>query len=47
MLTVAVRKPVPEVWTSFVVRATAAAMTLSPRFLDRVMRKTAKADRGD
>ena len=38
------RKPVPEVWTSFIVRATSAFMTLSPRFADRIMRKAGDAD---
>lgn len=33
------RKPVPEVWTSVIVRATAAAMTMFPSMFDRVMRK--------
>ncbi len=38
------RRPRPEVWTSFTTRAAAAAMTLFPGFLDMVMRRAAKAD---
>ena len=38
------RRPRPEVWTSFTTRAVAAAMTLFPGFLDMVMRRVAKAD---
>ena len=36
------RRPCPEVWTSLIVRATAALMTLSPRFTSLVMRRMAK-----
>jgi short-subunit dehydrogenase len=39
------RRPRPEVWTSFTTRAVAAAMTLSPRFTDLVMRKAWAHDR--
>jgi short-subunit dehydrogenase len=38
------RRPRPEVWTSTIVRATAAMMTLSPRFADLVMRRVAAVD---
>ena len=38
------RKPKPEVWTSHIVRATAAFMTFSPWFADRIMRKSGIAD---
>ena len=33
------RRPRPEVWTSWLVRAVAAGMTLSPRFTDVLMRR--------
>jgi short-subunit dehydrogenase len=33
------RRPRPEVWTSFTTRAVAALMTLSPRFADVILRK--------
>jgi short-subunit dehydrogenase len=39
------RRPRPEVWTSFTTRAVAAAMTLSPRFGDMILRKAWKHDR--
>jgi len=38
------RRPRPEVWTSFATRAVAAAMTLWPGGMDLVMRKAARAD---
>jgi short-subunit dehydrogenase len=38
------RRPRPEVWTSFTTRAVAAAMTLSPRFGDVILRKAWKQD---
>lgn len=38
------RRPRPEVWTSFTTRAVAAAMTLWPAGLDFVMRRAARAD---
>ncbi len=38
------RHPRPEVWTSFTTRAVAAAMTLSPRFGDMILRKAWKHD---
>jgi short-subunit dehydrogenase len=38
------RNPKPEVWTSFIVRATAAMMTLSPRFAHMVMNRAGKKD---
>ena len=40
------RRPRAEVWTSFTVRAVAAALTFSPTFLDFVMRSAMKKDRG-
>jgi short-subunit dehydrogenase len=40
------RRPRPEVWTSFTTRAVAACMTLSPRFGDLILRKTWKQDQG-
>jgi short-subunit dehydrogenase len=39
------RRPRPEVWTSFTTRAVAAAMTLSPRFGDFILRQAWKRDR--
>jgi hypothetical protein len=39
------RKPTPEVWTSFIVRATAGAMTVFPSMFDFVMRKQAAHER--
>ncbi len=39
------RRPRPEVWTSFTTRAVAAFMTLSPRFADVILRKAWKHDR--
>jgi short-subunit dehydrogenase len=39
------RRPRPEVWTSFTTRAVAACMTLSPRFGDLILRATWKQDR--
>jgi short-subunit dehydrogenase len=33
------RRPKPEVWTSFIVRTVAAVMVFCPRFLDLVMRR--------
>ena len=39
------RRPRPEVWTSFTTRAVAAFMTLSPRFGDVILRKAWKHDR--
>jgi hypothetical protein len=33
------RKPVPEVWTSHIVRFAAALMTFSPRMTDFIMRR--------
>jgi short-subunit dehydrogenase len=41
------RRPRPEVWTSFTTRAVAAAMTLSPRFADFVLRQAWKRDRAN
>jgi short-subunit dehydrogenase len=38
------RRPRPEVWTSFTTRAVAAFMTLSPRFGDMILRKAGKHD---
>ncbi|TDJ56343.1 MAG: SDR family oxidoreductase [Planctomycetota bacterium] len=38
------RRPRPEVWTSFTTRAVAAVMTLWPGSMDLVMRKVARAD---
>jgi len=38
------RRPKPEVWTSFVTRAVSAAMTMSPWFADVVIRKAGEAD---
>ncbi len=38
------RRPRPEVWTSFTTRAVAALMTLSPRFGDVILRKAWKHD---
>jgi short-subunit dehydrogenase len=40
------RRPRPEVWTSFTTRAVAAVMTLWPGSMDLVMRKVARADGG-
>ena len=39
------KRPRSEVWTSFIVRATAAAMTLVPPFTDYVMRSALTKDR--
>ena len=39
------RRPRPEVWTSFTTRAVAAVMTLWPGSMDMVMRKAAREDR--
>lgn len=39
------RKPHAEVWTSFIVRATAGMMTVFPSTFDLIMRKQAKAER--
>ena len=39
------RKPHAEVWTSFIVRATAAMMTAFPSMFDSIMRKQAKRER--
>lgn len=39
------RRPRAEVWTSFTVRAVAAALTFSPTFLDFVMRSAMRKDR--
>lgn len=38
-------RPRPEVWTSFTVRAVAAALSFSPAFLDLVMRSAMKKDK--
>ena len=39
------RRPRPEVWTSFMIRAVAAFMTLSPRCGDVILRQAWKHDR--
>jgi short-subunit dehydrogenase len=39
------RRPRPEVWTSFTTRAVAAFMTLSPRFADVILRQAWKHDK--
>ena len=39
------RKPHAEVWTSFIVRATAGMMTVFPSMFDALMRKQAKRER--
>ena len=38
------RRPRPEVWTSFTVRAVAAAMILAPRFGDWMIRRQSAKD---
>jgi len=38
------RRPRPEVWTSFIVRFSAALFTLSPRFGDWALRRQSKRD---
>jgi short-subunit dehydrogenase len=38
------RQPCPEVWTSFIVRAVAGAMTVFPRFGDWSIRRQARKD---